>query len=265
MGSIRKVAVIGAGNMGGAIAAGMAKGRTIAPENISVTAKTEATIEKFKEKCPGVAAYTDNRKAAEDADLIILAVKPWQLSGVIEEIKPVIDFRKTIVASVVAGVPFSEMENMFDAPGAPLLRIIPNTAISLMKSVTFMASSNVPENLYEEVADIFREMGKVFRVSEEMMPAGTALASCGIAYALRYLGAAMKGGEEIGFTGQEARDIVMGTMDGALSLLETNNTMPQQEIARVATPGGYTAKGLQAMDDRGFEDAVLAALRASVG
>ena len=264
MGSIRKVAVIGAGNMGGAIAAGMAKGRTISTENISVSAKTEATIGKFREKCPGIAAYTDNRKAADGADLIILAVKPWQLSGVIEEIKPVIDFRKTIVASVVAGVRFSEMETMFGTPGAPLLRIIPNTAISLMKSVTFMASSNVPENLYEEVADIFREMGKVFRVSEEMMPAGTALASCGIAYALRYLGAAMKGGEVIGFTGQEARDIVMGTMDGALSLLETNNTMPQQEIDKVTTPGGFTFKGLEAMENAGFSVSVAEGLKKSM-
>ena len=112
--------------------------------------------------------------------------------------------------------------------------------------------------------ELFRLMGEVISVPEEMMAAGTSLASCGIAYALKYMDAAMKGGEKIGFGQDDARRIVMNTMKGALSLLEANGTMPQTEIDKVTTPGGYTFKGLTAMEEGGFSEAVLQGLLKSM-
>ena len=96
------------------------------------------------------------------------------------------------------------------------------------------------------------------------MAAGTSLASCGIAYALKYLDAAIKGGERIGFGTEEARRIVLNTMKGAIALLDTNGTMPQTEIDKVTTPGGYTFKGLTAMEENGFSEAVMQGLLKSM-
>ena len=92
-----------------------------------------------------------------------------------------------------------------------------------------------------------------------------ALASCGIAYALRYIEASIAGGVSLGLPEDVARRAVIGTVDGAAALLRSGGMSPRHEIDRVATPGGYTAKGLQALDENGFPDAVAAALRASAG
>lgn len=273
MENIRKICIIGGGNMGGAIAGGIARNPDFAKGNLTVTARTAATLEKIACTIPGIRTSMDNRSAAEGADLVIIAVKPWQAEDVIREIRTALDYGKSTVASVVAGIPFQELERMFrketagsgcgrDCPG--LLRIIPNTAAALGKSTTFIARHNVAEPIYEDTVSLFSGMGEVIGVREEMMAAGTSLASCGIAFALRYLDASIKGGTRIGFGENEARRIVINTMKGALALLETNGTMPQQEIDKVTTPGGYTSRGLEAMEAAGFSDAVIAGLENSL-
>ena len=144
---------------------------------------------------------------------------------------------------------------------APVLyRIIPNTAISLGRSVTFIAHSGATGEQLNAVVAMFDQLGRTFVVTEEMMTAGTSLASCGIAFALKYIDASIRGGVELGFSAAESREVVMQTMRGALALLECNDTMPQQEIDKVTTPGGITLKGLEAMTRDGFEGAVRAGL-----
>ena len=96
------------------------------------------------------------------------------------------------------------------------------------------------------------------------MAAGTALASCGIAYAMKYMKAAIEGGCELGFAEEEARDIVEHTVKGAAELLLSTGNTPQVEIEKVTTPGGITAKGLAAMDESGFSDAVIDGLKGSL-
>ena len=141
-----------------------------------------------------------------------------------------------------------------------LLRLIPNTAISLRESVTFIASDGASESQLNAVVTLFKELGQTVVVSEAMMAAGTSLASCGIAFALKYLGDSIKGGVELGFDETQSREIVMQTMRGALALLQANGTMPQTEIDKVTTPGGMTLRGLAAMEESGFTEAVKAGL-----
>ena len=270
MGNIQKICIIGGGNMGRAIAGGIAANPGSGMKNIIVTARTRETLGKIEALGPAVKTSQDNTGAAAGADLVIIAVKPWQTRDVLEEIRPVLDYGKCTVASVVAGISFSELKDMLhkdtgdgnDMPG--LMRIIPNTAIALGMSTTFIAASGVRPEIYKEVENIFGKMGEVVAVPEEMMPAGTALASCGIAYALKYLDAAIQGGTDIGFSQEEARKIVINTMKGAIALLETGGTSPQEEIGKVTTPGGYTAKGLAAMEEYGFQEAVMQGLLKSM-
>ena len=112
--------------------------------------------------------------------------------------------------------------------------------------------------------DIFSAVGKAMIVDEGLMAAATSLASCGIAYALRYIRAAVEGGVELGFRAGDAQKIVMQTVKGAVDILEANGTHPEVEIDRVTTPGGLTIKGLNAMEEAGFTASVIEGLRASI-
>ena len=252
--------------MGGAIALGTAAGSLVAARDITVTAKTDKTLERIKSADPQIRVTKDNRAAVCGADLIVVAVKPWLIEEVLASIRDLLDYSRQAIASVVAGVSFEKLGKMLDNGSGlrpAMFRIIPNTAISLCESVTFIASEGASEIRTREVVSLFEELGRTVVVDEEMMTAGTSLASCGIAFALKYLDASIRGGQALGFSETESREIVLQTMQGALALLKKNGTVPQTEIDKVTTPGGITLKGLEAMDEKGFDEAVLSGLMKS--
>ena len=129
--------------------------------------------------------------------------------------------------------------------------------------MTLIASHHASKEQEQLLLDIFNELGAAMLVDEGLIAAGTSLASCGIAYALRYIRAAMEGGVELGFRADDAKRIVMQTMRGAADILAANGTHPEAEIDRVTTPGGLTIKGLNAMEAAGFTNSVIEGLRAS--
>ena len=258
-----KIAIIGGGNMGGAIAKGIAAGSLVPASDLTVTAHTQQTLDKIKGYDPAIRTTLDNREAVQGADLVVLAVKPWLLEEVVKEIRGGLDYRKQAVASVIGRSSFEELGKLLDNGSGvmPVMyRIIPNTAISLGESVTFIAEQGAPKERLDELVSIFSELGQTVVVKEPMMGPGTSLASCGIAFALKYLDASSQGGVELGFAPEEARAVVMQTMRGALEMMNLNGTMPQTEIDKVTTPGGMTLRGLAAMEESGFTEAVKAGL-----
>jgi pyrroline-5-carboxylate reductase len=106
-------------------------------------------------------------------------------------------------------------------------------------------------------------MGHTMFVPESLLGAGMAVGSCGVAYAMRFVRAMMEGAIEMGFSAAESRDIVLQTVKGATNLLLENGEHPEVEIDRVATRGGYTIKGLNAMEERGFSSSIVAGIRES--
>ena len=130
--------------------------------------------------------------------------------------------------------------------------------------MTFVCGKRTTADTDDKVVQMFSSVGEAMLVDEAHIAAGTSLASCGIAYALRYIRAAVEGGVELGFSAAAAQKIVMQTMKGAVSVLETNGTHPEVEIDRVTTPGGLTIKGLNAMEEVGFTASVIEGLRASL-
>ena len=258
-----KIAIIGGGNMGGAIAKGIAAGSLVPASDLTVTAHTQQTLDKIKGYDPAIRTTLDNREAVQGADLVVLAVKPWLLEEVVKEIRGGLDYRKQAVASVIGRSSFEELGKLLDNGSGvmPVMyRIIPNTAISLGESVTFIAEQGAPKERLDELVSIFSELGQTVVVKEPMMGPGTSLASCGIAFALKYLDASIQGGVELGFAPEEARAVVMQTMRGALEMMNLNGTMPQTEIDKVTTPGGMTLRGLAAMEESGFTEADKAGL-----
>lgn len=260
-----KIAIIGCGNMGGAIARGLAADNSFAANNkLAVSNRSNGKLEKLKAEFPSVEISTDNKTVAADADIVIFAVKPWLLDAVVTEMKPALNSRQLMV-SVVAGVPFEHLAEILTTDSVPVMfRVIPNTAIALGESMTVVAAENADDSQIATVTGIFDRLGKTLLLEERLMGAATSLGSCGTAFALRYIRAAMEAGIELGLYPEQAKTIVAQTVKGAAELLLANGTHPEAEIDKVTTPGGITIKGLNRMEACGFTNAVIEAHKASV-
>ena len=250
---MNNIAIIGAGNMGGAVALGL---HTFAPEfQLTVTAAHSYTLEKFKSL--GITATLDNAVSATWADAVILGVKPWLVQQVLNQILPAL--KGKILLSLAAGIPSGKMAGWLDGSDVrAAYTVIPNLAAEIGESMTFVSA--VIGNEDDTVKSIFDRLGKTMIVDEKRLQAGMMVASCGTAFALRYARAAMEGGVQLGLYPNEAMAAVYQTMKGAVDLAEARGTHPEAEIDRVTTPGGITIRGLNAMEASGFTAAVIAGL-----
>ncbi len=254
----KKIAIIGVGNMGGAIAIGLVKSGSVSPTDIFVSDRKESTLKKMKDM--GIHASEDNLEAAKDADVIIVAVKPYHIEGVINDLKPILSPDKILI-SIVAGVGIEDLGNM--AGEIPIFRVMPNTAIALQESLTCISANGHTEPHREFVVELFNKLGITIEIPEELMAAATVLSSCGIAYALRYIRAAMQGGIEIGFSAEMAQLITAQTVKGATELLLQSGHHPEWEIDKVTTPMGVTITGLNEMEHKGFSSSLIQGVMAS--
>lgn len=246
--------------MGGAIARGLAQGHYIKAQDITVTNPSTPKLEKLKAEYPAIQVSTDNRDAA-DADIVIVAVKPWKIE---EVLKPLRLRQPQVLVSVAAGPTFEDLAHFVD-PEMPMFRVIPNTAISLRASMTLIACRNASEEQTLMMLDLFNEMGLALLIEEKQFAAATSLTSCGIAYVLKYVQAAMQAGVELGIRPKEAMKMVAQTVEGAARLLlENEDTHPALEIEKVTTPGGITIKGVNSLEHDGFTSAVIRAIKASL-
>ena len=255
-----KIAVIGAGAMGGATVEGLIKGETFSNEDITVSDPSPKVTEKFAKM--GVSVTTDNKLAADTSDIVCVVVKPWLVERVLKDIKPELNPQKQILIVIAAGVPSGSIKEWLGENCPPLFLVIPNIAIAELSSMTFVVPVGAKENQVKTIINIFNEMGTTLITDEQHLASGTTLASCGIAYAMRYIRAAAEGGVELGFKADDAKAIVMQTMKGAVELLEATGLHPEAAIDLVTTPGGVTIKGLNEMEHAGFTSAVIRGLKA---
>ena len=251
------IAIIGAGNMGAAIARGLAAAKGGDKTNICVSNPSPAKLAPLAQL--GIRTVSDNREAVgPETDIIILAVKPRIVPEVLAELHESIDFGHTLVASLAATISLEELRAMC-APEARVARIMPNTAISIGESMTFVCSTD--SEAASTLSTLLAPMGKAEVVEERLFPALTSLCSCGIAYALRYIRAAVEGAVELGIHPSEATTYVAQTIVGAAALASAPGAHPEAEIDKVTTPGGLTIRGLNAMEAAGFSASVIAGLK----
>jgi len=256
-----RIAIIGAGNMGGAIARGLLKGKVVKTSNIFVSDISEANLAAVKSVAPEINTSTSNIEIIEKADIIILAVKPWLVETIASEFVSRLDYSKQIIVSIAAGVEIERLKEYFDE-SAIIFRLIPNTAIDVLQSASTVSAYNSNPELNKLIINIFSELGKVFFVPESQLNAFMSLSSCGIAYAFRYIRAVTEGGVEMGIYPNVAKEVVLQTLRGAVELLEATDGHPEAEIDKVTTPGGITIKGLNEMEANGFTNAVIKGLKA---
>ena len=249
----KRIAIIGGGNLGSAIAEGLLKSKFNKASEIIVTKRNTTTLRSLKEK--GVTITDDNNEAVKKSDVIILAVKPFQVADLLKQIKNELD-KKKIFISVVTGVTISDMELVIEKV-IPIFRAMPNTAIAIQQSMTCICSTNASSGDVKYVNELFKNLGEVVTIDEKLMEAATVLGACGIAYALRFIRANIQGGIEIGFDAATASIIAAQTVKGSAELLIQNGNHPEEEIDKVTTPKGCTIAGLNEMEHRGFSSSLI--------
>jgi pyrroline-5-carboxylate reductase len=256
----KKIAIIGGGNLGTAIAEGLLKSGFAKPAQITITRRTLSRLEDLKAK--GVTVTDNNASAIRESEVIIVALKPFNVKEVLTELKNSFDPNKHIVISVVTGIFLTDLSSIFDQ-SIPIFRAMPNTAIAIQESVTCLCSQGASADQSSYVKELFDQLGITISIDEKLMDAATVLGACGIAYALRFIRAATQGGIEIGFDAKTASLIAAQTVKGAAELLLKGNRHPEEEIDKVTTPKGCTIVGLNEMEHRGFSSSLIRGIGAS--
>jgi len=256
----KKIAIIGGGNLGTAIAEGLIQSGFVMPKHIIITKRNVSTLHELERQ--GVLVSDDNVEAVRFAELVILAVKPFQVDDILSNLKDAIDIKKHVLVSVITGI---TTDHILQAIGKKMavIRAMPNTAIAIQESMTCISYRDVKKDDLEYVNELFNQLGKVAVIEEKLMEAATVLGACGTAFAMRYIRANIQGGIQIGFDAATANLIAAQTVKGAADLLLKKNTHPEHEIDKVTTPKGCTIAGLNEMEHQGFSSSLIKGIVAS--
>jgi len=249
-----KIAIIGGGNLGVAITEGLIKSGFISPTRITVTRRNIDSLKSLQ--ASGVNITSNNKEAVQNSDVIIVALKPYNVKEVLESLKESFQPSKHIIISVVTGVLLKDLGSIVNT-GVPIFRAMPNTAIAIQESVTCLCHQGASKEQVNYVTELFSQLGISINIDEKLMDAATVLGACGIAYALRFIRASTQGGIEIGFDAKTANLIAAQTVKGAAELLLKLNRHPEEEIDKVTTPKGCTIAGLNEMEHQGFSSSLI--------
>lgn len=255
-----KAAIIGAGNIGLALADGLIRSGNCLLADITLTRRSLTSLTALREK--GFGVTTNNAEAIRGAEIIFLCILPQQLNGVLEELKPHLDADRQLIVSVVTGVHTNDIRERL-ASDIRIVRAMPNTAMRVNASMTCLSAANATPADVQLVQQVFDTLGTTIFINEEMMSAATALCACGIAFFLRSIRAAAQGGVEIGFHAREAITIAAQTALGAAQLLLQNGSHPEEEIDKVTSPKGCTIAGLNEMEHQGLSSAMIKGIKLS--
>jgi pyrroline-5-carboxylate reductase len=252
-----KVHIIGGGNLGASIAIGIAKFTT--NNEVTVTRRNIVPISHLESF--GIHITTDNTSNIQDADIIILTIKPYQVDTVLAEILPAISNK--VIASAVSGLSIENLQNKIGVTHSAV-RIMPNIAAQFGASATCIAFNEKNKAQAQETVALFQALGTAPIIDEKLMDAATVLAASGTAFALRYIRASMQAGIEIGFDWQTALAISAQTVKGAAEMLLEEKGHPEQLIDRVTTPQGCTIAGLNEMELHGFSSSLIKGIKTSL-
>jgi pyrroline-5-carboxylate reductase len=249
-----KICVIGCGNLGRSIAKGLLEHQDFNSGNLIATRRKLHLIEDLKNL--GADVTNDNLYAVRNSNIILLAVKPYNVGKIISEIKPEVKEGQHILVSLATGLGTAEISDMLDHK-IPVFRGMPNIAANIRESVTCICGRNTTQEQTEKIKFIFDAIGESLIINEELMEAATILGACGIAFVFRFIRAMIQGGIQIGFDANTANQIVSQTVKGAAEMLQKNSNHPESEIDKVTTPKGCTIVGLNEMEHQGFSSSLI--------
>ncbi|MGQ1909484.1 pyrroline-5-carboxylate reductase [Marinifilum sp. RC60d5] len=249
-----KISVIGCGNLGKSIAKGLLENENFCSENIIATRRKLSLIKDLE--TAGAKITSDNLYAVKNSNIVLIAVKPYNVSKIINEVKPALKEGQHIIVSLATGLGTSEISEMLDNK-FPVFRAMPNIAANIGESVTCICGKNCEAEQSQKIKAVFDAIGESLLINEELMEAATILGACGIAFVFRFIRAMIQGGIQIGFDANTAKQIVSQTVKGAAEMLQKNKDHPESEIDKVTTPKGCTIVGLNEMEHQGFSSSLI--------
>jgi len=255
-----KLAILGGGNLGRALALGWARAGLLPAPEIAITRRQAERLSDLGDA--GYVVGSDNRAAVRAAEILLVAVQPQQLHELAEDVAGEIDAGRHRVISVVSGVTIAQLGEALGS-AVPVVRAMPNTAVSIGESMTCLSAAEDAQAALSQAKELFDALGRTLVIPEEMMIPATALCACGVAFFLRCVRAASQGGIEIGFHPEEALLMAAQTARGAASLALQEGAHPEGEIDRVTTPRGCTIAGLNEMEHQGFSSAMIRGITVS--
>jgi pyrroline-5-carboxylate reductase len=252
---LQKVGIIGAGKIGGSLLLRLAESGGF---DLGVSDIHPEQLRHYREIC--IRTTSSNRDLADESDLLIVAVKPWDVTQVIGEISSSFDGTDKAVTSVAAGVSIARIsENL--PKGAAILRVMPNVCASVGLGSAVVTANEAGQSALPTVVDIFRHVGEVQELPERLFDAATALHGSGPAYVALFADALIQAGVREGIPRDVARRLVVSTIGGTAVLLKERSA--HQVRDEVMTPGGTTAAAFVAMEKAGFVAAVYDGVEAA--
>ena len=252
-----KIAILGAGNLGLSVAKGLIVNNAFT--TLYLTKRKFADIQEYEEYSK-VKVTDDNKVAVKNSDILIFAVQPTQLQGILEEIKNELT-EKHVLVSTVTGFKIPQIEAVVGDQF--IVRAMPNTAIAVGKSMTCLCSNEKGKKRIAIAEAIFNRLGSSIIIPETQMQAATVICASGIAFWMRLIRATTQGAVQLGFDAKDAHELSMQTCLGAASLLIESGKHPEEEIDKVTTPKGCTIEGLNEMEHNGLSSSLIKGIQAS--
>ncbi len=246
------IAIIGLGKLGRSLLNGLESYCTQNKAKVFVSKRSWGTSDT---ELPNYAIKASNAEALKNAKYIFIAVKPFNMEDVLNELQPFLKQGQQIV-SCATGMELSKMKNLLP-PGVDLHRAMPNTGAAVKESITCLASHSDNQKDAQEITKMFEGLGVCVQIDENLMDAATVIGACGIAFVMRFIRGMVQGGVQIGLSQEIASKLTYQTVKGAAELLVQNGEHPEAEIDKVTTPKGCTIEGLNEMEHAGFSSALI--------
>lgn len=254
----KRIAIIGAGAMGGALARGLVSSRAAQADAIMVSDVHPDRLDALRQSA-GVLTTQDNAAAAKWADVVVLAVKPQTVPTVLQVIGPILTARQLLI-SIAAGVRVGTLEAALAQP-VPVVRAMPNTPAQVgLGACAYCRGTNADEEHLEWAAEVFRSVGIAMEVEERMMDAVTALSGSGPAYVYLVIEALVDGGVNVGLPRDIAHQLAAQTVLGAAQMVIATGLHPARLKDMVATPSGTTIRALASLEQSGLRAALIDAV-----
>lgn len=262
-----KLGFIGCGNMGGAMLGGILRAEKLNPEEIIVSVGNEDEAKKLRESYH-VLAITDNASVAKKAEKVILAVKPNVLPAVLSEIAGAFIMEETLLISIAAGQSIASIENGLLGEktkfAAKIIRVMPNVNAMVGQAMSALCGNeNVSAEELEEVRALFECFGRAAIVSENLMDVVTGLSGSSPAFVFQFIEALSDGAVAEGMPRDLALEFAAQTVLGSAKMVLQTGTHPGRLKDMVCSPGGTTIEGVAALEQNGFRNAAISAVRAA--
>lgn len=253
---MNRVGVIGAGKIGGSLLVRLAESGKF---DLAVSDVHPEHLKPYSERY-GIRVTGSNTELVEDSDIVVVAVKPWDVAKVLKDIYSVVEGTEKAIASVAAGVTIDTISEELP-PETPIMRVMPNVCASVGLGSAVVTANEAGQDWLPMLMDVFGYVGEVMELPERLFDAATALHGSGPAYVALFADALVQAGVREGIPRDIARRLVVRTIEGTAVLLRERSA--HQVRDEVMTPGGTTAAAFVAMEKAGFVGAVYDGVNAA--